>query len=205
MSANKLSRRQFTVEVVSAADLTIAEDKAAWATGAAIGTAATPFLLIFGPAIGYYAGKSVHKKTVKKKVMAKLAQDGELRNILRTWNEGFFRERGLQTWLEPPDSRQFTRFRILIMPFDGKMAQPTRPASSPTSPTEASNWNGQNPNFGKEHEGQGLLPRRSYEAWKQIPKGYAELPSGSISYELPSKDIHLRRAELDGDPPKPPE
>ncbi len=62
----------------------------------------SPFLLVFAPVVRYYAGKSVHKKTVIKKVKEKLAQNTELRLVLLRWNEGVFRERGMQAWLEPP-------------------------------------------------------------------------------------------------------
>ena len=43
----------------------------------------------------YRQGKAVHKKTVVKEVKEKLAQDGDLRNVLRRWNESSFREKGI--------------------------------------------------------------------------------------------------------------
>jgi len=113
--------------------------------------------LVFAPVVGYYAGKSVHKKTVIKKVKEKLAQDTELRLVLLRWNEGVFRERGMQAWLEPPSKtgevlidvhpgmkqkdiekmakKQGKRFTIVIMPYDprnppmGQIFDPTSPVS----------------------------------------------------------------------------
>ena len=58
----------FTVEVANAAKLTKTEDMKAWITGVGTGAASSAFLLVFGPPIGYYIGKSIHKKTVVKKV-----------------------------------------------------------------------------------------------------------------------------------------
>ncbi|KAK6582071.1 hypothetical protein PZA11_005768 [Diplocarpon coronariae] len=93
---------QFSSHVVKAAKLTSVEDKRAWTAGVASGAAASPFLLVFGPVVGYYTGKSVHKKTVVKKVQERLAQEGDLRSVIRNWNEGIFKERGVQVSLEPP-------------------------------------------------------------------------------------------------------
>jgi hypothetical protein len=84
----------------------------------------------------------VHKKTVIKKVKEKLAQDGELRNALRSWNEGSFLERGIQVWLEVPSEeasvdvqlgmsrkdveneakRLARRFRIVVQLYDPRSA-----------------------------------------------------------------------------------
>jgi hypothetical protein len=126
--------------VVSAAKLTFSEDVKAWTAGVGTGAASSAFLLVLGPVVGYYTGKSVHKKTVVKKVKEKLSQPGELRNVLQQWNDGIFKERGLQAWLEPPTEntteilvdvppgtsqrdlemiakRQARRFRLIIMPY----------------------------------------------------------------------------------------
>jgi Domain of unknown function (DUF4646) len=133
---------QFSLEVVNAAKLSFSEDAAAWATGVGTGAASSAFLLVFGPAVGYYTGKAVHKKTVVKKVKEKLAQDGDLRNVLRRWNEGSFRERGIQVWMEAPSEqvavdaqpgmssrdmekevkKMQRRFRIVVQPFDPRSA-----------------------------------------------------------------------------------
>jgi hypothetical protein len=92
--------------------------------------------------VGYYTGKAVHKKTVVKKVKEKLAQDGDLRNVLRRWNEGSFREKGIQVWMEAPSEQAVVdmqpgmsgydvereakklarRFRIVVQPFDPRNA-----------------------------------------------------------------------------------
>jgi hypothetical protein len=151
--------QQFSTEVVNAAKLTFSEDVKAWGAGVGTGVGSSAFLLVFGPVVGYYTGKSVHKKTVIKKVKEKLSQPGELRNVFRQWNDGVFKERGLQAWLEPPTEnmaeilvevppgasqkdveqiakRQARRFRVVIMPYDpgnpalGSHQSPNSPASS---------------------------------------------------------------------------
>lgn len=66
------------------------------------GTLASPLILVFGPVAGYYAGKSVHKKVVVSKVKERLLQDGDMRSVLRRWNERTFAEKGFQAWLELP-------------------------------------------------------------------------------------------------------
>lgn len=165
---------QFTTEVVNAAKLTFTEDAAAWTTGITTGTLSSPILLVFAPMAGYYAGKSVHKKTVVKKVRDKLAVEGPLRNTLKQWNEGVFAERGVQLWLEPPNTgtaeviidvpanatpamiakaakKQAKRFRFVCFPFDPRN-RPLGSDYSPTSPSQQSQnmWSvGQSPLSGK--------------------------------------------------------
>jgi len=134
---------QFSNQVVSAAKLTRTEDMAAWTTGVATGTGAFALLFILGPVIGYYTGKSIHKKTVVTKVKEKLAEEGSLRSVFRQWNDGVFGERGVQAMLCPPtesgevvfdgwpgatpkdlerESRRLARkFRIVLMPFDARI------------------------------------------------------------------------------------
>jgi hypothetical protein len=170
---------QFSLEAVNAAKLTFREDAAAWATGVGTGAASSAFLLVFGPAVGYYTGKAVHKKTVIKKVKEKLAQDGELRNVLRSWNEGSFLERGVQVWLEAPSEeaavdvqpgmsrkdvekeakRLARRFRIVVQPYDPRSA-----------PLGQGSWgSGQSPvSLGSGHQGEGWgaeqVPVKPYPA-----------------------------------------
>lgn len=149
---------QFTAEVIQAAKLTFAEDAAAWTTGVTTGALSSPLLLVFAPVVGYYAGKSVHKKTVVKKVRDKLATEGPLRATLRQWNEGVFLERGIQLWLEPPTAngeviidapmnatpeqiakaakKQAKRFRLVCSPHDPR-DQPMGTNYSPTSPSQS--------------------------------------------------------------------
>lgn len=149
----------FSNQVVNAASLTAIEDKAAWTAGVATGAGASAFLLFFGPVVGYYAGKSIHKKTVVKKVKEKLAEgEGDLRSVLRQWNEGTFAERGVQASLEPPTEsgevvvdqwpgasrkdlerakeRMKKRFRIVLVPFDARIHDlgPSRVQISPVLP-----------------------------------------------------------------------
>lgn len=66
------------------------------------GTLTSPLILVFGPVAGYYAGKSVHKKVVVSKVKERLLQDGDMRSVLRRWNERTFAPKGFQAWLELP-------------------------------------------------------------------------------------------------------
>ncbi|KAH8754736.1 hypothetical protein BGZ57DRAFT_860032 [Hyaloscypha finlandica] len=156
---------QFSLEAVNAATLTFREDAAAWATGVGTGAASSAFLLVFGPAVGYYTGKAVHKRTVIQKVKEKLAQDGELRNALRSWNEGSFLERGIQVWLEVPSEeasvdvqlgmsrkdvenkakRLARRFRIVVQPYDSRGAPLGREFKGGQSPVS----------LGSGHQGEG--------------------------------------------------
>jgi hypothetical protein len=128
----------FTNDILNAGKLTAQEDYAAWSTGIATGTVTTAFLLIFGPVVGYYAGKQVHKKVVVSKVKERLLQDGDMRSVLRRWNEQNFAEKGFQAWLELPvegnyapeetsqetltkkqktiERREKRRFKIVIIP-----------------------------------------------------------------------------------------
>jgi hypothetical protein len=157
---------QFSNQVVNAAKLTRSEDYAAWGTGIASGAVASPFLLVFGPVVGYYAGKSVHKKTVTKKVKEKLAQDGDLRRVLHQWNDGIFKDRGMQAWLQPPTEsgevvvdttpgmnqrdmikvakKQAKRFTIIIMPYDSRNMSPNQwsTQASPISPQDSAQDSG---------------------------------------------------------------
>ncbi|KAH7357051.1 hypothetical protein BKA65DRAFT_220616 [Rhexocercosporidium sp. MPI-PUGE-AT-0058] len=131
---------KFSNQVVSAAKLTTFEDGVAWTAGVATGAGASALLLVFGPVVGYYTGKAIHKKTVVKKVKEKLTEEGSLSSVLRQWNEGPFREQGFQVTLEPPTekgevlvdawpgasskdleraaARLARRFRIVLVPFN---------------------------------------------------------------------------------------
>jgi hypothetical protein len=121
----------FTTELVTAAKLTKSEDKAAWATGMATGLASSPFILVFGPVAGYYAGKRVHNKTVLQKAGERLAPEGQISAVLRKWNGDSFIERGFQAYLELPQGSGRTdwtfglssgsktdlkKFRIIVVP-----------------------------------------------------------------------------------------
>ena len=60
-------------------------------------------LAVLWPGRGILRGEINTKKTVVKKVKEKLAEGGgDLRSVLRQWNEGMFAERGVQASLEPP-------------------------------------------------------------------------------------------------------
>lgn len=92
----------FSGEVVNAAKLTPSEDALAWATGITTGTVTTSVLLVLGPVVGYYTGRLVHRKAVVKSVKNKLGEEGDLRYVLRKWNDGVFERKGFQAWLELP-------------------------------------------------------------------------------------------------------
>lgn len=137
-----------TSDIVSSAKLSFGEDLAAWTTGITTGTLTSPFLLVAGPFVGYYAGRAVHRKTVVKTAKERLDRDGDLRSVLRRWNETKFASRGFQVWLELPvdgdevaldaksvekqkekkskkqkkaEKKTFMRFRIVIIPNTGKL------------------------------------------------------------------------------------
>ena len=192
---------QFSLEVVNAAKLSFSEDAKAWATGVGTGAASSAFLLVFGPAVGYYTGKAIHKKTVVKKVQEKLAQDGELRSILRHWNEGSFRENGLQVWLEAPTeeiyvhvqpgvSRQDAekeakklarRFKIVVQPYD--------PRSAPLG--QMSRGNGQSPvSPANEYPGQNTVQVGQGQVWGTNqgplkPYGQVQQSQGGWGHQKP--------------------
>ncbi|KAH8601926.1 hypothetical protein B0O99DRAFT_486886, partial [Bisporella sp. PMI_857] len=91
-----------TSDITNAAKLTGIENWAAWTTGITTGALSSGFILVFGPVAGYYAGRAVHRKTVVKAVTKRLERDGDIRSVLRRWNEQNFAGRGFQVWLELP-------------------------------------------------------------------------------------------------------
>jgi hypothetical protein len=124
---------QFTTEIVEGAKLTATEDAAAWSAGASVGAVSSAFLLVFGPPIGYYTGKAIHKKTVVKKVKERMLENGDLRATLNKWNQRNFKWRGFQVWLECPtdyvettpgaprylakaEKKEAQRFRLVVIP-----------------------------------------------------------------------------------------
>jgi hypothetical protein len=123
---------------VNASKITPKEDYIAWTTGITTGTLSSPFLLVFAPVAGYYAGRKYHRKTIEKKVQARLVGDGDIRSIIRRWNESTWAERGFSAWLQLPDDPKEVRadgtkskkrrFRIIIVPTD-QMGLPASPSS----------------------------------------------------------------------------
>ena len=140
----------FSSDIVNASKISATEDFLAWTTGITTGTLTSPFLLVFSPWIGYISGRAVHRKTIQKTVKEKLQHEGDLRSIVRRWNEETFAPKGFQAWLELPldpgelhkeyhiDERfenkglkyqkkaakkAAKRFRILIIPSDDAIAQ----------------------------------------------------------------------------------
>ena len=135
---------------MDASKLSATEDYLAWTTGITTGTLSSPFLLVFSPWVGYLSGRAVHRKTIQKTVKKKLQHEGDLRFILRQWNEETFMPRGFQAWLELPldpgelhkeyhldeafehkghkyqkkaAKKAAKRFRILIIPNEDAIAQ----------------------------------------------------------------------------------
>lgn len=112
--------------MVNASKLTLKEDWGSWTTGITTGTLSSPFLLVFAPSAGIWAGKKVHRKAVASKVSERLSGDGPLRNILRNWNTKNFLNKGFQAWLELPENEKkgTNKFQILICPSDGTVMPP---------------------------------------------------------------------------------
>ncbi|CAG8979275.1 hypothetical protein HYALB_00013442 [Hymenoscyphus albidus] len=122
---------QFSSEMVKASKLTLKEDWGAWTTGITTGTLSSPFLLVFAPSAGIWAGKKVHRKAVERSVTEKLSGEGELRTILRNWNTNNFLNKGFQAWLELPENAKkgSNKFQILICPSDGMESPRETPRS----------------------------------------------------------------------------
>lgn len=133
-------------DIVASAKLTFGEDLAAWTAGITTGTLTSPFLFVFGPVVGYYAGRSLHRQQVVKKARESLGREGDIRSVLQHWNEEKFRTRGFEVWLELPvdggeihenantdekkpkkqkrvEKKSSKRFRIFIIPNNAKMNQ----------------------------------------------------------------------------------
>lgn len=115
------------------AKLSATEDAAAWSAGASVGAVSSAFLLVFGPPIGYYTGKAIHKKTVVKKAKERMLEGGNLRAVLNKWNQRDFKWRGFQVWLEFPtdyvqttpgapryqakaEKKEAQKFRLVVIP-----------------------------------------------------------------------------------------
>jgi hypothetical protein len=151
----------FSSDIVAASKLSAVQDYLAWTAGITVGTLTTPLLLVFSPWIGYISGRAVHRKTIQKSVKEKLLQEGDLRSILRRWNEETFMQKGCQAWLElPQDPRELhkeyrldetlenkgpknqkkaakkaaKRFRIIIIPNDDAIAQSRSSLPAPATP-----------------------------------------------------------------------
>ena len=83
-------------------------------------------MLIFGPPIAYYTKKAIRKKTVVKKVRARMLENGDIRVVLNKWNQGNFRWRGFQVRLECPtdtgeanprmSKKEAKKFKLAVIP-----------------------------------------------------------------------------------------
>lgn len=190
----------FTNEIVNAAKLTFGSDWAAWSTGVAVGTVSSCGLLVFGPVAGYYAARPLHRKAVVNNVKKELMHDGQVRMVLRRWNEQTFAQKGFQAWLELPrlsgelktdpaateDKKmedknykklkklqkiEARRFRIIIIP------DSSTDSSSPLSSSLAL-------------VGRGPPPVPFVEASADRPVG--ELPSNSPTTSSPTKNLPMQ-------------
>jgi len=65
---------QFSSEIVNASKITFKDDYVAWTTGITTGTLSSPFLLVFAPFAGYYAGRKFHRKAIEKKVQERMVR-----------------------------------------------------------------------------------------------------------------------------------
>ena len=111
-------------DIVAASKLTFGEDWGAWATGITTGTLSSAFIVFFGPVAGYYAGRSIHRKTVVKVAKERLERDGDIRSVLRRWNEQIFQGRGFQVWLELPiDGGEIKEPKVKEKPTDSQQAK----------------------------------------------------------------------------------
>ncbi|KAL2371031.1 hypothetical protein RJ035_003274 [Blastomyces gilchristii] len=97
---------QFCDELAYAVRLTLLEKCAVWSVGVGVGIVATGALAILGPIPAYYAGKSVKKSRVAKKVRRSQKGKGDLEVTLNTWNENVFRDKGIRIWLRLPRRKQ---------------------------------------------------------------------------------------------------
>ena len=171
---------------------------------------------MFAPVVGYYTGRSIHRKTVVKKVKEKLAnQEGDLLSVLKVWNEGLFRERGMEVWLETPTDegnilvdipfgtdprdigklakKQARRFRIVVMPVPvGNRASVVSDVSAVSPVGEEGKWNYQPSSAAPVWTG-----NKNYTPVYQNPveeNRVSELPAG-----MPGEQIMVQiPVELDG-------
>lgn len=171
---------EFTTEIVEGAKLSATEDAAAWSAGASVGAVSSAFLLVFGPPIGYYTGKAIHKKTVVKKVKERMLENGSISAILNKWNQRNFKWRGFQVWLECPtdhiettpgaprhqakaEKKEAQRFRLVVIPNSeihepysaAPWSQPQpgaveAPSVEPQRPVELQSTSSQNASLSKE-------------------------------------------------------
>ncbi|RDL40278.1 uncharacterized protein BP5553_00257 [Venustampulla echinocandica] len=156
---------QFSGEIVAASKLTLKEDIAAWTTGITTGTVSSGLLLVFGPAVGYWLGRKVHRAAIEKKVQKNLTGDGDLRSIFLKWNETEFIARGFQAWLDLPN-KEWSRFRLQIVP-----CEPATPAVEVLGPPLVRPTTGVQVNGVQTARGRSEISRRS------LPPSAVQSPS----------------------------
>lgn len=84
----------FSDEIVQATKLSISQQSIAWSSGIGIGIVAVSAVPPFGAAAGVFAGKGIYDKAVLNNVRKGLDQ-GKLGDVLKRWNEDYWREKGV--------------------------------------------------------------------------------------------------------------
>ena len=85
---------RFSDGIVQATKLSLTQQSLAWTSGISAGLVGVSAVPPFGAAAGVFAGKAVYDKTVLKNVRQGLEQ-GKLGEVLKRWNEDFWREKGV--------------------------------------------------------------------------------------------------------------
>lgn len=97
---------RFTDDVTRVCTLSTLARWAVWGTGVTVGVTSSAALTVFGIPPGYYAGKAVYTKAVKRKVRQGLKEEGELEAIMKFWNETVFMKKGCKVRLELPSYKK---------------------------------------------------------------------------------------------------
>ena len=95
----------FSDEIVQATKLSISQQSIAWSSGIGIGIVAVSAVPPFGAAAGVFAGKGIYDKAVLNNVRKGLDQ-GKLGDVLKHWNEDYWREKGVTARLVVKHDKQ---------------------------------------------------------------------------------------------------
>lgn len=197
----------FTSDVIKAARITMGDDFLAWVAGISTGTLLLPFLLPFGPWVGWRTGKKVHRNKLTAIVKERLLEGGSMISILREWNQGEWKQRSFNVWLEFPGDPGVDvdkkRFRLAIIPnnrtqtrYQQSIASPVQQTVSTSSPTQSHNP----PPYDKRPE-VSYSPRPSEKVVETLPvdrPSNVNVPQHShrTIMEMPSQQ--LETYEMDG-------
>lgn len=97
---------RFTDDVTRVCTLSTPAQWAIWSTGLTVGVTSSALLTVLGIPPGYYAGKAVYTKAIKRKVRQGLKEEGELEAIMKFWNETVFMQKGCKVRLELPSCKK---------------------------------------------------------------------------------------------------